>query len=378
MCTKIKKIIKTAFGLFIILILLLLYWSIPVINISKVKNNWERRWHPVLREWVIIAANTNERPWSGAKVSAIEEKSPDYDPNCYLCPGVTRASGTKNSMYAKPYAFTNDFSSFGFSAPDVHTDKPFELVEPAHGTCRVICFSPKHNITLAEMSLPEIEDVYKIWQEEYLALAGNPVIKNVLIFENKGKVIGVSNPHPHGQIYATGYIPKIVEREVESVALYKQENGGCLFCDLLKHELSGKARIICENEHFVAFIPFFARFVYETYIIPRRCVPRITDLTALEIKALASIHKDMIVKFDNLFEMSFPNITMLHNAPTENKPVYNNFHFHIEFYPPLRSPDKLKYLAGFESGGGNIINPVMPEEAAGKLKTISTIHYKQR
>ncbi|MDP4208029.1 MAG: galactose-1-phosphate uridylyltransferase [Bacteroidota bacterium] len=345
---------------------------------STIKNNWERRWHPILREWVVIAANTNERPWSGAKVSATEEKSPEFDPGCYLCPGITRASGVQNPNYTKPFAFTNDFASFGLNAPDVHQNSPFEVVEPAQGTCRVICFSPKHNVTLAEMSQPEIEDVYALWQDEYRTLASNPVIKNVLIFENKGKAIGVSNPHPHGQIYATGYVPKIVEREVESAVLYRQEKGSCLFCDLVEFELSKKSRIVAENDHFVAFIPFFARYVYETYIVPRRHVARITELTADEIKSLAAIHKDMIVKFDNLFEMSFPNITMMHNAPTEDTPENNDFHFHIEFYPPLRSPDKLKYLAGFESGGGNIINPIMPDEAAAQLRSISTEHYKQR
>lgn len=344
---------------------------------SDLKNNWERRWHPILREWVIIAANTNERPWSGAKVSAVEEKSPEFDSGCYLCPGVTRASGAHNPQYTKPYAFTNDFSSFGLHAPDIHLNNPFEVVEPALGTCRVICFSPKHNVTLAEMTLPEIEDVYALWQDEYRTLASNPAIKNVLIFENKGKAIGVSNPHPHGQIYATGYVPKIVEREVESVALYKKEKGHCLFCDLVEYEQNKKIRIVANNDHFVAFIPFFARYVYETYIVPKRHVARITELTNDEVKALASIHKDLIVKFDNLFQMSFPNITMLHNAPTENKQEYNDFHFHIEFYPPLRSPDKLKYLAGFESGGGNIINPIMPEDAAPQLRSISTKHYKQ-
>lgn len=345
---------------------------------AELKNNWERRWHPVLREWVIIAATTNERPWSGARVSQSEEKEPDYDPKCYLCPGVTRASGHQNPDYKKPYAFTNDFASFSFSAPDAHRNEPFELVEPVSGTCRVICFTPKHNITLAEMSLHEIEDVYLLWREEFKALASNSGIKNILIFENKGKAIGVSNPHPHGQIYATGYVPKILEREVESTALYRKEKGSCLFCDMLKYEKERNVRIVHENDHFIAFIPFFARFVYETYIVPKHHVARIDELTDEELKSLAQIHKDIIVKFDNLFEMSFPNITMMHNAPTEHTPENDDFHFHIEFYPPLRSPDKLKYLAGFESGGGNIINPVMPEEAAERLKDASTIHYKER
>lgn len=342
------------------------------------KNNWERRWHPILREWVIIAANTNERPWSGAKVSSSEDNSPAFDPGCYLCPGVTRASGSQNPNYTKPYAFTNDFASFGLNAPEVYRNSSFDIAEPALGTCRVICFTPKHNVTMAELSLPEIEDIYSIWQEEYRTLASNPVIKNVLIFENKGKAIGVSNPHPHSQIYATGYIPKILEREVESASLYRTEKGSCLFCDLVSHETRNKSQIVLENEHFIAFIPSFARFVYETYIVPRRHVARITELTANEVKSLASIHKDLIVKFDNLFEMSFPNITMLHNAPTESIQENDNFHFHIEFYPPLRSPDKLKYLAGFESGGGNIINPIMPEEAATQLRGISTVHYKHK
>lgn len=345
---------------------------------SAKKNNWERRWHPILREWVIIAANTNERPWSGAKVSATEEKSPEFDPGCYLCPGVTRASGSQNPSYTKPFAFTNDFASFGLNAPEVYRNNSFDYAEPALGTCRVICFTPKHNVTMAEMTLAEIEDIYAVWQDEYRLLASNPVIKNVLIFENKGKAIGVSNPHPHGQIYATGYVPKILEREVESSTLYRTEKGRCLFCDLVSHETQKKSQIVLENEHFIAFIPSFARFVYETYIMPRRHVARITELTADELKALASIHKNLIVKFDNLFEMSFPNITMLHNAPTGNTQENNDFHFHIEFYPPLRSPDKLKYLAGFESGGGNIINPIMPEEAAAQLRDISTAHYKQK
>lgn len=346
-------------------------------GMNDINGNWEKRWHPILREWVIIAANTNERPWSGAKVTANAEISPDFDPSCYLCPGVTRASGVQNPVYTKPYAFTNDFASFGINAPKVHVDRPFEKVEPAQGVCRVICFTPKHNITLAEMSLPEIENIYTLWQEEYQTLANNPLIKNILIFENKGKAIGVSNPHPHGQIYATNYVPKTVEREVESAMLYRNENDKCLFCSLLEHELSEGTRIVCANEHFVAVIPFFARFVYETYILPRRHVARITEFTPEELSALASIHKDLIVKFDNLFEMSFPNITMLHNAPTEDKPENNDFHFHIEFYPPLRSPDKLKYLAGFESGGGNIINPVKPEEAAKQLRSMSNKHYKK-
>ncbi|MBN2273880.1 MAG: galactose-1-phosphate uridylyltransferase [Bacteroidales bacterium] len=340
--------------------------------------NWERRWHPLLREWVILAATTSERPWSGETISSGPEENPVFDPDCYLCPGVTRASGKKNPEYQKPFAFTNDFASFSLEAPDVHRHEPFEIVEPAHGICRVICFTPRHNITLAEMSREELLDVVNIWKKEFDELGRNPAVKNVLIFENKGKVIGVSNPHPHGQIYATGYVPKVVQRELDSFIEHKVSHGKGLLEELVEHELKKGTRIICRNEHFVAFIPFFARFVYETYIVPRRHIAQITDLTEEETQAYAEIHHQMIVRFDNLYNMSFPNITMLHNAPTSGEEKNRIFHFHTEFYPPMRSPDKLKYLAGFESGGGNIINPVKPEEAADRLRQASTIHYKYR
>lgn len=337
---------------------------------------WEKRWHPLLQEWTILAATTSDRPWSGETLKVSENQSPEFDPGCYLCPGVTRASGVKNPDYTKPYAFTNDFASFSLEAPEVHRNSKFEIVEPVQGTCRVICFSPKHNVTLAEMSKEDLANVIDLWKEEYTTLGTNPKIENVLIFENKGKAIGVSNPHPHGQIYATNFIPKIPQRQLDSFVEYYKNHGSHLLCDLLEHELHENKRIVCQNDHFVAFIPFFARFVYEVYIVPRRHVARITDLTDAETAAWAEIHNQIIVKFDNLYNMSFPNITMLQNAATNGKPENDLFHFHVEFYPPLRSPDKLKYLAGFESGGGNIINPVLPDEAAGRMRDASTIHYK--
>jgi UDPglucose--hexose-1-phosphate uridylyltransferase len=340
--------------------------------------NWERRWHPLLQEWVILAATTSERPWSGETITSSDKKEPDFDPGCYLCPGVTRASGIKNPDYHEPYSFTNDFASFSMDGPDVHRQYPFETAEPVHGTCRVICFTPRHNITLAEMSQQEMLEVVLLWKKEFTELGNHPYIDNVLIFENKGKTIGVSNPHPHGQIYATGFIPKIVQRELDSFAEYKGSHDKGLLEDLVEHELRKDTRIICKNEHFVAFVPFFARFVYETYIIPRRHVASIADLTPEETLAYAEIHHQLIIKFDNLYRMSFPNITMLHNAPTNDKLENEWFHFHTEFYPPMRSPDKLKYLAGFESGGGNIINPVNPDEAADRLRQASAVHYKFR
>lgn len=340
-------------------------------------NNWERRWHPLLQEWVVLAAVTSDRPWSGATVKKSENDGPDFDPKCYLCPGVIRASGDINPDYKKPFAFTNDFASFSFEAPDVHAQNPFETVAPVHGTCRVICFTPKHNVTLAEMSLAEMRDVIALWQEEYATLSKHPKVDNVLIFENKGKVIGVSNPHPHGQIYATGFVPKIVTSERDSFTSYYKANKSHLMEDLVKHEIKNKDRLLYENDHFVAFIPFFARFVYEVYVVPKRHIASIDRLSKAEAESWADIHQKVIIKFDNLYQVSFPNITMLHNAPCDGNPDNELFHFHIEFYPPMRDPDKLKYLAGFESGGGNIINPVKPEQAAALLREAPVVHYKQ-
>lgn len=335
----------------------------------NLSGKWERRWHPLLQEWVILAAVTSERPWSGETVKALGEEGPAFDPNCYLCPGVVRASGVKNPNYTGPWAFTNDFASFSFDAPDVHLDSKFQRVRPVHGTCRVICYTPRHNVTLAQLSLEEVEAVVRLWKSEYENLSKHEKIDNVLIFENKGKVIGVSNPHPHGQIYATNFVPRIVERQRNSFVTHYREQGSHLLEDLLQEELQHGKRIVYENEHFVAFVPFFARFVYETYIVPRKQVPHIAALTDEQLKSLAEIHKVMLTKFDRLYQMSFPNITMLQNAPCDGNPDNALFHFHIEFYPPLRAPDKMKYLAGFESGGGNIINPVMPDEAAQQLRS---------
>jgi len=339
-------------------------------------NNWERRWHPLLQEWVILAATTNDRPWSGAKVVPHEENKPVFDAKCYLCPGVTRASGVKNPDYKGVFAFTNDFSSFSFDAPKVYKNDPLEKAEPAHGICRVICFSPKHNITMPELDENDFLDVISIWKEEFSNLSTNKGIKNILIFENKGTVIGVSNPHPHGQIYATGYVPRIVQTQMNSFNEYKKEKGTCLMCDLVQNEIKHKSRIVAENDHFVAFIPYFARFVYETYIVPKRHVSTINELSEEECNSWMKIHREVIIKFDNLYLMSFPNITMLQNAPVNQEKPTDNFHFHVEFYPPMRAPEKLKYLAGFESGGGNIINPILPEIAAESLREASSVHYK--
>jgi UDPglucose--hexose-1-phosphate uridylyltransferase len=340
------------------------------------KNIWEKRWHPLLNEWVILASQTSIRPWSGAIMKNVEEESPEFDPACYLCPGVKRASGVVNPEYKQTFAFDNDFASFALSAPEVERKEGLLRAEPAKGICRVICFSPKHSVVLAQLTTSEIREVVNTWINEFDALSKKEEIKYIMIFENKGKAIGVSNPHPHGQIYATGFVPRILLQEVSSSEEYYHNSKECIFCNILKEEKEENKRIICENENFTAFVPYFARFSYEINIFPKRHFSKINQMNEREKGDFADILKKVLCKYDNLFGMIMPNILMMHNAPVDGKNYDDFYHFHMEFYPPLRSPDKMKYLAGFESGGGNIVNPTDPDFAAEQLRNASDVHFR--
>jgi len=334
------------------------------------------RWNPFLSEWVIIASQTSVRPWSGAVLKNHDEVLPEHDETCYLCPGVVRASGEKNPDYNGTFVFDNDFATFSPNNPEVFRDDEFFKAIPAKGQCRVVCFSPKHNVVLAQMNNDEIESVVRTWKKEFEELSQKEYVKNILIFENKGKVIGVSNPHPHGQIYATGFIPRTLLQEIFAGAKYYKEKGECIFCGFLKNEMNEKNRIIMENDSFVLFVPYFARYSYETHLLPKRHFDTIKEMTDKEIKDFSDILRRTLCKYDNLFGMVMPNIMMMHNAPVDGDDYSNFYHFHMEFYPPLRSPDKLKYMAGFESGGGNIINPTDPDFAAAELRKANDVHFR--
>lgn len=337
-----------------------------------------RRWNPILGEWVIIAPATAGRPWSGAVVSAARNELPEFDPGCYLCPGVTRAGGKVNPPYTGVHVFDNDFATLSMNYSLDGQEGYAETDIPARGVCRVVCFSPKHNITIPEMTGEEVVPVIRTFRDQFAELSAIPEIENVMLFENRGKIIGVSNPHPHGQIYATDFIPRIPASRYENARRYRLDTGKCLFCTVLEDELRSGTRIITQNDHFVAFIPVFARLAYEVMVIPRRHIPFITELTGEELLSLANIHREMMIRYDNLFGMPFPNITIFQNCPCGNGADPGPYHFHIEYLPPLRSADKLKYMAGFESGGGTIINPALPDESAEALSNAPVIHYSQR
>ena len=339
---------------------------------------WEERWHPLREEWVIVAAHRNNRPWSGEKVQRKENAVPEYLPDCYLCPGNARVSGKRNEPYTSTFVFDNDHPCVGMDAPqELKAPAGIYKNRPAQGIARVVCYSPKHNVTLGELDTPEIAGLLNVWQDQYRDLGDRPEINHVLIFENKGDVVGVSNPHPHCQIYANNFVFKTIENEARVSRRYKSDTGRVLFQDILKAEQIDGRRIIAENDSAIAFIPYFARYAYEVFVAPKETHPSLAALSAQEVRDLADVLRRTLVKFDNLWEMPFPYVMPLHQAPTDGED-HSAFHFHIEFHPPLRKPNLLKYLAGPEIGGGNFLSDTCPEDKAAELQAQAEVHYKHK
>jgi len=338
---------------------------------------WEERWHPLREEWVIVAAHRQNRPWSGGTVEHGEEPAPDYVEDCYLCPGNMRVSGRKNPDYAGTYVFDNDLPCVSGEAPaDLPEPQGVYRNRPARGAARVVCYSPRHSLTLAELEPPEVEALLRAWQEQYRELGSRDDIEHVLIFENKGEAVGCSNPHPHCQIYATNFVFKFIETEARVSRRHLEETGRVLFRDILDAEYRDGRRIICENETAVAFVPYFARYAYEVFVAPKATRPSVAALPENELRDFAAVLRETVIRFDNLWGVPFPYVMPLHQAPTDGGD-HRGFHFHIEFHPPLRRPNLLKYLAGPEIGGGNFLSDTSPEEKAAELRAVSTVHYKQ-
>jgi len=343
---------------------------------------WEERWHPLLDEWIIVAAHRNNRPWSGDTVEKSNAIIPEHDPDCYLCPGNSRVSGSQNPHYESTYVFDNDHPCVGPAAPDPPPTAPgIYRNRAATGVARVICYSSKHNLTLAEMDSSEVENVVAAWQRETVNLGARPEVNNVLIFENKGEVSGVSNPHPHGQLYATNFIFRAIERHVAAGVRHCAETGNVLFQDIICTEQSDGKRIVAESEHSIAFVPYFARYAYEVHVAPKRTHAHVSTLSDAEARDFAHLLRTVLIKYDNLWQMSFPYLMILHQAPTDGSDYrsgnYRGFHFHIELLPPLRKPNILKHLASPEIGGGNFLTVSVPAEKAAALRELSDVHYKR-
>ena len=335
-----------------------------------IKDKSHRRFNPLTGEWVLVSPKRTDRPWEGniEEHSALIEHS--YDPDCYLCPNNKRANNEINPDYVNTFVFDNDFSSLQQNIEEIEENN-FELLKAKSekGICRVVCFSPKHNVTLSKLSLTEIKNIIKMWQNEYSTLGNKPFINYVQIFENKGEIMGCSNPHPHGQIWAQQTIPNEPFKEQLNQYEYFKEKGNTLLSDYITAEKQEMQRIVYENESFILIVPFWAIWPFETMIISKRPLNNILQLTEQEVSDFASIIKITTVKYDNIFNVSFPYSAGIHQAPTDGLD-HKEWHLHMHFYPPLlRSASIKKFMVGYEL----LAEPqrdITPEKAAKILREL--------
>lgn len=332
-----------------------------------------RRYNPLTNEWVLVSPHRTQRPWQGQQENSVNEDRPQYDSECYLCPDNVRAGGHKNPKYENTFVFENDFAALLPDSPNVIEDSELFKSHTVRGASRVICFSPRHDLTLPEMETESIKAIVNLWSTQIEELGKK--YKWVQVFENKGSIMGSSNPHPHGQIWASDSIPNEPLKENKAQQEYFKKNKSILLLDYLVEEKKNNERIIIENEHWVSLVPYWAVWPFETMILPRRHVLQLTDLTDNEKKSLAEILKQHLTKYDNIFNTSFPYTMGWHGAPFDGK---DNSHWllHAHFYPPLlRSATVKKFMVGYEMLAESQ-RDITAEQAAEKLKSQSVIHYK--
>jgi UDPglucose--hexose-1-phosphate uridylyltransferase len=344
--------------------------------VAKLSKEAHRRFNPLTRDWILVSPQRNERPWGGHQEKGAGSP-PAFDPDCYLCPGNARASGARNPNYSSTFVFTNDFPAL---IPAVKAWKQDDsgrellLSESEAGICKVVCFSPRHDLTLARMTVPEITRVVEVWAEQHAEIGSLPWINYVQIFENRGEIMGCSNPHPHGQIWANQTIPNEPHTEWDSQRAYKQKYGSCLLCDYFKLESEAAERVVVDNEHFAALVPFWAVWPFETLVVSKRHVGDLISLDSSAREGLAEILKQLTSRYDNLFETSFPYSMGLHQAPTDGE-MHPEWHLHAHFYPPLlRSAAIRKFMVGYEMLAGPQ-RDVTPEIAASTLRNLPGPHY---
>ncbi len=336
-----------------------------------------RRRNILTGDWVLVSPHRTKRPWQGQVERLPADTRPAYEPTCYLCPGNERAGGLRNPAYEGTYVFDNDFAALLPNSPNqvVSQGKLFQA-EAESGICRVICFSPRHDLTLPEMEVAAIERVVDVWAEQIAELGSRPDIGYVQLFENKGAAMGSSNPHPHGQLWANHRVPQEPAKEDQTQRTYYAEQQRPLLLDYLAAELEQQERIVIEQAHWVALVPYWAVWPYEVLLLPRRHVTELPALTAAERTDLAQILKRLLTRYDNLFETSFPYSMGWHGQPTESGD-YRHWQLHAHFYPPLlRSATVKKFMVGYEMLG-NPQRDITPEQAAERLRSLSDLHYKQ-
>jgi UDPglucose--hexose-1-phosphate uridylyltransferase len=334
---------------------------------------WEQRWHPLREEWVLFTSHRGGRPWIGDTHRSAATEPPSFDPTCALCPGNKRLQGT-NPHYTGVLCFTNDLPCFSSEAPEPTASDDLYAARAAAGAAEVVCYSPDHAKTFVDLTDAETRDVVDLWTERYRALGALPEVDHVLIFENKGALVGTSNPHPHCQIYAGNLVYGITAREDAAARNFFARTDRFLGQEIVAKEAAGP-RIVAKNAAFLACVPWFARYAYEVLILPRRQVASLAHLTAEERGLLGLMIREIAIRYDNLWQMPLPYVMAVHQAPTDGAD-HSSYPFHIEFHPPLRTPDTLKYLAGPEIGGGSMTNESNPDEKASDLRAVSPLHYK--
>jgi UDPglucose--hexose-1-phosphate uridylyltransferase len=338
--------------------------------------NPHRRYNPLTGEWILVSPHRSKRPWQGQVEKVVEEVRPSHDPKCYLCPRNERIGGENNPDYKDVYSFQNDFSALLQDTPKgKFEDGELFKAESESGVCKVICYSPNHSLTVPEMEVGKIRKVVDLWCKEYKELGDREDIGYVQIFENKGSIMGCSNPHPHGQIWASALVPLETSKESETQKEHFDKHGRTMLLDYLNSELEKNERILAENDSFVALVPFWAVWPFETMIISKRAVSNVLELTDEERTDLADIYKKLTIMYDNLFEVSFAYSAGLHQAPTDGE-EHPEWHLHMHFYPPLlRSASVKKFMVGYEMLG-TPQRDITAEGAALRLRGLSKVHYK--
>ena len=336
-----------------------------------------RRYNPLTGEWVLISPHRMMRPWQGQMEKKSNRELPEYDPNCYLCPGNERNGGIKNPDYTGTFVFTNDFAAL-LEDPIKSIDKEIKnaklfLSKEVSGICRVICFAPNHRQSLPEMETSEILEVVKTWIDQTIELG--KTYRWVQIFENKGEVMGCSNPHPHGQVWATNSLPTEAEKEERSQKQFYKKHGEPLLYHYAQSEIQSGVRVIEHNSSWLAIVPYWATWPYEILLLPQRPVQRISDLNSKEQEDLSEILKLILIRYDNIFETSFPYTMGWHSAPMKEELPHWQLHAH--FYPPLlRSSNVKKFMVGYEMLA-EAQRDITPEKAAERLREQSVLHYKK-
>ena len=329
-----------------------------------------RRLNLLTREWVLVSPQRAGRPWQGQVEQPPASTLPAYDPQCYLCPGNTRISGARNPHYTTTFVFDNDFAALLPEETDgCIVNEALLVAEAERGLCRVVCFSPRHDLTLPQLSSEQLEAVVRTWVEQTRELGAYDFINYVQVFENKGAAMGCSNPHPHGQIWATTHVPNEPAKELAAQTEYREQYNSCLLCDYGDTELRVAERLVALNEHFVAVAPFWAIWPFEVLLLAREHVATLLDLNAAQVTALATILREITARYDGLFAVSFPYSMGFHQAPSDGRP-HPEWHFHAHFYPPLlRSATVKKFMVGFEL----LAMPqrdITPETAAERLRNV--------